>query len=60
MPVIIVVSAVFFNGVNGFLNGYFLGYINTYSIDINTYHVYIGFSLFLTGYIENRSSQIAR
>jgi steroid 5-alpha reductase family enzyme len=56
MPVIIVISAVFFNGVNGFLNGYFLGYINTYSIDINAYHVYIGFSLFLTGIYINRSS----
>ena len=27
MPVLIVVSACFFNGVNGFLNGYYIGFL---------------------------------
>jgi len=29
MPLLIVVSAILFNSVNGFLNGYYLGYLNT-------------------------------
>ena len=56
MPIVIVLSAVIFNGVNGFLNGYFLGYMNTCAIDPHAYHVYIGFSLFLAGVYINRSS----
>lgn len=55
MPLTIVFSALFFNGVNGFINGYFIGYL--YDPEIaRTYldpHIIIGISLFFIGMFIN-------
>ena len=56
IPLLIVVSAVFFNGVNGFLNGYYLGYMDGALNDIGSTHVVVGLLLFATGMYINRSS----
>ncbi len=56
IPVIIVLSAVFFNGINGLLNGYFLGYINTSFAHLNTLNVFFGLLIFFVGMYVNRSS----
>lgn len=54
MPLTIVFSAVFFNGMNGFLNGYFLGYINERSEIWNSPLTYIGLVIFFGGLIINQ------
>ena len=54
MPIIIVGSAVFFNGVNGFLNGYFLGYMQPELFDPTSIHVVLGVLVFFTGMAVNR------
>lgn len=56
MPVLIVGSAVFFNGVNGILNGYFLGYLNHCTIEFTSIHFYLGSALFIIGMLINRYS----
>jgi 3-oxo-5-alpha-steroid 4-dehydrogenase 1 len=56
IPLLIVVSAVFFNGVNGFLNGYYLGYMDGALHNIGSTHVVVGLLLFATGMYINRSS----
>lgn len=56
MPLVIVLSAVIFNGVNGILNGYFLGYLNKDFIDLNGPGVYIGGAMFVFGMIINHRS----
>ena len=56
MPLVIVFSAVFFNAVNGMLNGYFLGYLNTASIDLFGPGIYIGLALFIYGMVLNQKS----
>ncbi len=56
MPLVIVFSAVFFNAVNGMLNGYFLGYLNTASIDLFRPGIYIGLALFIYGMVLNHKS----
>ena len=56
MPLVIVFSAVFFNAVNGILNGYFLGYLNTASIDLFGPGIYIGLALFIYGMVLNHKS----
>lgn len=54
MPLIIVGSAVLFNGVNGFLNGYLLGYMHPKLLDFDSLHVLLGGFVFFTGMIINR------
>ena len=54
MPLVIVCSAIFFNGVNGFLNGYLLGYMHPQLLDLDSLHVLLGGFIFLTGMIINR------
>ena len=54
MPLLIVASAVLFNGVNGFLNGYFIGYMNPELINGIPTHVIIGFLVFFIGMGINR------
>ena len=49
MPLVIVGSAVLFNGVNGFLNGYILGYMQPKLLDPTSFHVLIGGIVFFTG-----------
>lgn len=57
MPLLIALSAIFFNLVNGFVNGYYLG--NHAIQNQPVILVVIGFVLFLTGfYINNRSDSI--
>lgn len=55
MPLAIVLSAVFFNGVNGFVNGYFLGYMSESSALLQWTH-YLGVGLFFLGMIINQRS----
>jgi protein-S-isoprenylcysteine O-methyltransferase Ste14 len=54
MPLLIVLSAVFFNGVNGFLNGYFFGYMQPELLDPTSIHVVLGVLVFFTGMAVNR------
>jgi len=58
MPLAVVFMAVFFNTVNGFLNGYYLGSLqNQYSIDWFKHPFFIsGFILFVIGMIINMSA----
>ena len=56
MPLVIVLSAVFFNAVNGVLNGYFLGYLNTASLDLSGPSIYIGLTFFICGLVINHKA----
>ncbi|MGB5318230.1 DUF1295 domain-containing protein [Eudoraea sp.] len=56
MPLTIVFSAIFFNGINGFLNGYYLGYLAPEDQTGITLNIVIGLLLFFGGmYINNRT-----
>lgn len=57
MPVAIMVSAIFFNLMNGFLNGYYLGNFVSYAVDwLYAPQFIVGFILFIAGfYINNKS-----
>ncbi len=54
MPLVIVFSALFFNGVNGFINGYFLGFVAGQDPGYFHWNVGIGLILFFTGMFINR------
>ena len=56
MPLVIVVSAILFNSVNGFLNGYFLGYLNTEMSSLLSLNVIIGLVVFFTGMYINKAA----
>jgi len=57
MPVAIFVSAIFFNMMNGFLNGYYLGNFETYAITwLYTPQFIIGMTLFIGGMFINDKS----
>lgn len=57
MPLLIVASAIFFNLVNGFLNGYYLGYIiEGKGVNIFGAHVIFGIILFVLGMAINQIS----
>ncbi|MDC0459446.1 DUF1295 domain-containing protein [Crocinitomicaceae bacterium] len=56
MPLVIVGSAVLFNGVNGVLNGYFIGFMDPELLDLYSFHVYIGIAVFFLGMVINRWS----
>lgn len=60
MPISIVFSAIFFNGINAGMNGYFLAYFETYSSDsFSSPYFFIGISLFVIGaFINNVSDHI--
>lgn len=53
MPMTIILSALFFNGVNGFLNGYYLGYLAPADESITTINVFIGLGVFAAGMLIN-------
>ena len=55
MPLAIVLSAVFFNGINGFVNGYFLGYLSEVNATLN-WTLYLGVGFFFLGMIINQRS----
>lgn len=54
MPLIIAASAVFFNLTNGFVNGYYIGFVEGHSGGF--YHLFeiIGVSIFLIGFVINQ------
>ncbi|MAO32807.1 MAG: hypothetical protein CL824_04800 [Crocinitomicaceae bacterium] len=54
MPLVIVGSAVFFNGINGFVNGYFIGFISHFSNEVLSPNVIAGLIIFCSGMIINR------
>ncbi len=56
MPLVIVLSAVFFNGINGILNGYYIGYLSNGNESILTIHVILGLFIFFSGMYINKSS----
>jgi len=56
MPLVIVLSAVFFNGINGILNGYYIGYLSNENESLLTIHVILGLVIFFTGMYINKSS----
>lgn len=53
MPLTIVFSALFFNGMNGFLNGYYLGYLAPSDPATLPIHLFIGLALFALGMYIN-------
>lgn len=57
MPLTIVFSAIGFNSVNGFFNGYYLGYIKAESAEsFFQMHIIFGLLLFFTGMYINRTA----
>ncbi len=54
MPLVIVLSAIFFNGINGFLNGYWLGILAPLDKSIFSWNVAAGVFLFFAGMIVNQ------
>ncbi len=53
MPVFIMVSGIFFNVVNGFLNGYYIGFVKGSSGNLLNVFAIAGIFLFFTGYAIN-------
>lgn len=57
MPVAIFLSAIFFNLINGGLNGYYMGWFATYDDTLfSTWHFWIGLFLFMGGMSINIKS----
>ena len=56
MPLTIVFSAIFFNGMNGFLNGYYLGHLAPEDQSGVTINVIIGLALFFGGMYINHGT----
>ncbi len=56
MPLVIVISAIFFNTVNGFLNGYWLSHFapTEDSSWLTNFHLLVGILLFLAGFFINQ------
>ena len=54
MPLVIVFSAIFFNGMNGFLNGYFIGFMDFQGGELLSLNVIIGLVLFVGGMAINQ------
>ena len=56
-PIVIIISAIFFNLINGFINGYFLGKIAQYNFDyIFSFNFIFGFLILIIGIIINIKS----
>ena len=56
IPLIIVISAIIFNGVNGFLNGYYIGFLSVEDVSLLTIKFVIGILLFFTGMYINHET----
>ena len=54
MPLVIVCSALLFNGINGLVNGYFLGFVSRSSEEVLSLNVMVGLIVFCLGMIINR------
>lgn len=53
MPLIILIMGVVFNVINGFFNGYYLGFINQPQADVIQWHTVLGIVLFAGGMAIN-------
>jgi hypothetical protein len=53
IPIVIVISAIFFNLMNGFVNGYYIGFTNGASGKLKSAIVFLGIILFFTGFVVN-------
>ena len=53
IPFIIVFSALFFNGINGLVNGYFIGFVSQSSQEVLSVNVLLGLIVFCLGMIIN-------
>lgn len=53
MPLTIVFSAIFFNSINGFLNGYFIGFIAPPDNNWLTWTVFLGLAIYFIGFAIN-------
>lgn len=49
MPLVIAGSGLFFNGINGFLNGFFLGFVAPPDTDSLSFNILVGTALFFLG-----------
>ena len=56
MPLLIVFSALLFNLMNGWLNGYYLGFVATNESEVFGIHVYLGIFVFFGGMYINRTA----
>ena len=57
MPLSILGSAIFFNAINGFVNGYFIGWIgNENELSMTSPILIFGLLLYLTGFIINNAA----
>ena len=54
MPMIIAISAMFFNLINGFANGYYIGFVHGSSGNIFAISTLVGLCLFFTGFAINQ------
>lgn len=54
MPLVIVISAVFFNLMNGFVNGYYIGFIHGKSSHIAHWIPVLGLCIFTIGFMINQ------
>ena len=54
IPLVIVWSALFFNAMNGFVNGYYLGFVESAGADWLRWNVVLGLVLFFAGMYINR------
>lgn len=55
MPILIMLFAVIFNSVNGFINGYWLGNLSSYSLDwLFDIRFILGIILFVAGFVINQ------
>lgn len=53
MPLIILIMGIVFNVINGFFNGYYLGFINQPQADVIQWHTVLGIVLFAGGMVIN-------
>lgn len=53
MPLLIAASAFFFNLMNGFVNGYYLGFVSARPTNMTLALVFMGLGLFFAGFIIN-------
>ena len=53
MPLLIALSAIFFNLMNGFVNGYYIGFVKIESGNISNILPVLGILIFLIGFIIN-------
>jgi len=54
MPLLIAISAIFFNVMNGFVNGYYIGFVHGKSENVMAIWVILGVVIFFTGFTINQ------